>query len=247
MKKILITLAAVLCCWMTMTVFTACTDSDDNSTQQGPQSSGIDMSDLDTSVRPGDDFYQYACGGWIKNNPLPATYSRYSKVEKLLANNQERIKAILEDLQTGSFADGSTEQKLADLYRLAMDSQRRNQQGVEPLMGIIGQMEQAATVEQLFQIQLQLVPENFYVFLAAYFAADEKNATQNILGVKQSGIGMGQKEYYLDTAISTPLPRTSARPTNRPSPRCSSTLDSPSSRLRRRWRTSCTWRPNWLR
>lgn len=202
MKKILITLAAVLCCWMTMTVFTACTDSDDNSTQQGPQSSSIDMSDLDTSVRPGDDFYQYACGGWIKNNPLPATYSRYSKVEKLLANNQERIKAILEDLQTGSFADGSTEQKLADLYRLAMDSQRRNQQGVEPLMGIIGQMEQAATVEQLFQIQLQLVPENFYVFLAAYFAADEKNATQNILRVKQSGIGMGQKEYYLDTATA---------------------------------------------
>ena len=202
MKKILITLAAVLCCWMTMTVFTACTDSDDNSTQQGPQSSGIDMSDLDTSVRPGDDFYQYACGGWIKNNPLPATYSRYSKVEKLLANNQERIKAILEDLQTGSFADGSTEQKLADLYRLAMDSQRRNQQGVEPLMGIIGQMEQAATVEQLFQIQLQLVPENFYVFLAADFAADEKNATQNILRVKQSGIGMGQKEYYLDTATA---------------------------------------------
>ena len=202
MKKILITLAAVLCCWMTMTVFTACTDSDDNSTQQGPQSSSIDMSDLDTSVRPGDDFYQYACGGWIKNNPLPATYSRYSKVEKLLANNQERIKAILEDLQTGSFADGSTEQKLADLYRLAMDSQRRNQQGVEPLMGIIGQMEQAATVEQLFQIQLQLVPENFYVFLAADFAADEKNATQNILRVKQSDIGMGQKEYYLDTATA---------------------------------------------
>ena len=196
------TLAAVLCCTLTMTVFTACTDSDDNSTQQGPQSSGIDMSDLDTSVRPGDDFYQYACGGWIKNNPLPATYSRYSKVEKLLANNQERIKAILEDLQTGSFADGSTEQKLADLYRLAMDSQRRNQQGVEPLMGIIGQMEQAATVEQLFQIQLQLVPENFYVLLAAYFAADEKNATQNILRVKQSGIGMGQKEYYLDTATA---------------------------------------------
>lgn len=57
MKKFFMTLAAVLCCWMTMTVFTACTDSDDNSTQQGPQSSGIDMSDLDTSVRPGDDFY----------------------------------------------------------------------------------------------------------------------------------------------------------------------------------------------
>ena len=74
---------------------------------------------------------------------------------------------------------------LADLYRMAMDSQRRNEQGVEPLMGIIRQMEQATTVEQLFQIQLQLVPENFYVFLAAYFAADEKNATRYILKVKR--------------------------------------------------------------
>ena len=72
------------------------------------------------------------------------------------------------------------------------------QQGVEPLMGIIDQMEQATTVEQLFQIHLQLVPEKFYAFIVTSFAADEKNATQNILKVKQYGIGMGQKEYYLD-------------------------------------------------
>ena len=176
--------------------FTACTD--DNPTQQGAQTSGIDMSNLDTSVRPGDDFYQYACGGWMKNNPLPAAYSRYGSSEKLSEDNQARLKAILDDLQTGNFVAGSMEQKLADLYRMAMDSQRRNQQGVEPLMGIIRQMEQATTVEQLFQIHLQLVPEKFYAFIVTSFAADEKNATQNILKVKQYGIGMGQKEYYLD-------------------------------------------------
>ena len=185
---------------MTMAImvlgFTACTD--DNPTQQGAQTSGIDMSNLDTSVRPGDDFYQYACGGWMKNNPLPAAYSRYGSSEKLSEDNPARLKAILDDLQTGNFVAGSTEQKLADLYRMAMDSQRRNQQGVEPLMGIIDQMEQATTVEQLFQIHLQLVPEKFYAFIVTSFAADEKNATQNILKVKQYGIGMGQKEYYLD-------------------------------------------------
>ena len=182
--------------------FTACSDNDDNPTQQGPQTTGIDMSNLDTSVRPGDDFYQYACGGWIKNNPLPAAYSRYGSSERLSEENQVRINAILDELQTGNFAAGSTEQKLADLYRLAMDSQRRNQQGVEPLMGIIGQMEQATTVEQLFQIHLQLVPENFYAFLITNFAADEKNAKMNILKVNQGGIGMGLKEYYLDDATA---------------------------------------------
>ena len=182
--------------------FTACSDNDDNPTQQGPQTTGIDMSNLDTSVRPGDDFYQYACGGWIKNNPLPAAYSRYGSSERLSEENQVRINAILDELQTGNFAAGSTEQTLADLYRLAMDSQRRNQQGVEPLMGIIGQMEQATTVEQLFQIHLQLVPENFYAFLITNFAADEKNAKMNILKVNQGGIGMGLKEYYLDDATA---------------------------------------------
>ena len=180
--------------------FTACTD--DNPTQQGRQPSGIDMSNLDTSVRPGDDFYQYACGGWIKNNPLPAAYSRYGSMEKLAEENQTRIKAVLDNLQTGNFVAGSTEQKLADLYRMAMDSQRRNQQGVEPLMGIIRQMEQATTVEQLFQIHLQLIPENFYAFLTTFFTADEKNSKMNILKVKQGGIGMGLKEYYLDTATA---------------------------------------------
>lgn len=196
MKKILFLTAMVIIALG----FTACTD--DNPTQQGQQTSDIDISNLDTSVRPGDDFYQYACGGWIKNNPLPPAYSRYGSSERLSEENQVRINAILDELQTGNFAAGSTEQKLADLYRLAMDSQRRNQQGVEPLMGIIRQMEQATTVEQLFQIQLQLVPEKFYAFLITNFAADVKNSKMNILMVNQGGIGMGLKEYYLDNATA---------------------------------------------
>lgn len=202
MKKIKFTLAAVVCCAMISTVFTACVDEADNVVPV-QAASGIDIGNLDTSVRPADDFYQYACGGWITNNPLPAAYSRYSRFEKLEEENATRINAIVDELQGGSYANGTTEQKLADLYRLAMDSNRRNQEGVEPLMGIIRQLEQAATQEQLFHIQLQLAPQGYSGFMSAYFGADEKNATQNILKVNQSGTALGQKEYYLSTDEAT--------------------------------------------
>ncbi len=91
-------------------------------------------------VRPADNFYQFANGGWMKNNPLPAAYSRYGTFQQLVETNKQRIKAILEGLQGSSYAAGSTERKLSDLYKMAMNSGRRNQDGVQPLMGIIAQL-----------------------------------------------------------------------------------------------------------
>ena len=197
------TLAAVLCCTMATAVFTACVNEADNFVVPEQGASGIDIGNLDTSVRPADDFYQYACGGWMANHPLPAAYSRYSNFEKLAEENDARIKAIVDELQAGSYANGTTEQKLADLYRLAMDSNRRNQEGVEPLMGIIRQVEQATTQDELFQIKLQLAPVWYLGFMKAGFGADEKDATNNILQLSQGGLALGQKEYYLDTDDQT--------------------------------------------
>ena len=77
--------------------------------------SGISLNDLDTSVRPADDFYQYACGGWMKNNPLPAAYSRYGSFDRLAEDNNKRINGILKELLENSYPKGSVEQKLSDL------------------------------------------------------------------------------------------------------------------------------------
>lgn len=197
------TLAAVLCCTMITVLFTACINEADNYVVPEQGASGIDIGNLDTSVRPADDFYQYACGGWMAKHPLPAAYSRYGCFEILGEENAKRIKDILDELQAGNYANGTTEQKLADFYRLAMDSKRRNQEGVEPLMGIIRQLEQATTHEELFQIQLQLAPTGYSVFMKDILSADEKDATHYILNLKQGGLALGQKEYYLDTDDQT--------------------------------------------
>ena len=177
---------------------TSCSDKDD-SEEPAKASTGININNLDTSVRPADDFYQYANGGWMANNPLPPAYSCYGTFDKLIEENTTRIKAILDGMQNASFSSGSTEQKLCDLYRLAMDNNRRNAEGVQPLMGLIQQLEQATTNEELFQIHLQLAPQGYAGFMNISLGADEKNATQNILNVKQGGTTLGQKEYYLDT------------------------------------------------
>lgn len=165
--------------------------------------SGIDLTNLDNSVRPQDDFFSYACGGWMKKNPLPAAYSRYGSFDVLGENNNKRINGILKELLSGSYAKGSTEQKLSDLYKLSMDEARRNKEGVQPLMPLLNKMEKAKTTADLFKIQLELVPMGDSEFVGTYVAADEKNAKQNILYVAQSGITLRQKEYYLDTDSAT--------------------------------------------
>ena len=165
--------------------------------------SGINMGDLDQSVRPADDFYEYACGGWMKANPLPAAYSRYGSFDRLGEDNNKRINGILKELQENSYPAGTVEQKLSDLYKLAMDSARREKDGLAPVMPLIQRMEAAKTKEQLFAIQLEMMPYGDAELFVAYIGADEKNATQNILNFMQGGLTLGQKDYYVENDEAT--------------------------------------------
>ena len=165
--------------------------------------SGINMNDLDKSVRPADDFYEYACGGWMKANPLPAAYSRYGSFDRLGEDNNKRINGILKELQENSYPAGTVEQKLSDLYKLAMDSARREKDGLTPVMPLIQRMEAAKTKEQLFAIQLEMMPYGDAELFVAYIGADEKNATQNILNFMQGGLTLGQKDYYVENDEAT--------------------------------------------
>lgn len=170
---------------------------------QAQLKSGIDLTNLDNSVRPADDFFQYACGGWMKKNPLPAAYSRYGSFDKLAKDNNERINSILTDLLKNTYAEGSTERKLSDFYKLAMDSVRRNAEGVKPVMPLLGELEGAKSLDALRALQLKYAAFGYGVPMGIGFGADEKNAKMNILNVYQGGLVLGQKEYYLDTDSAT--------------------------------------------
>ena len=165
--------------------------------------SGLVMSNLDKTAKPADDFYQFATGGWQKNNPLPAAYSRYGSFDQLQENNNKRINSILGELQKKNYKKGSIEQKLSDFYKLAMDVDRRNKEGVAPVKPLLDEIAAAQSKADLQKLQVKYAWMGLGVSYGAGFGADEKNVTQNIYNLSQGGLTLGAKDYYLNNDAAT--------------------------------------------
>lgn len=170
---------------------------------QAQNKSGLVMSNLDKTTKPADDFYQFATGGWQKNNPLPAAFSRYGSFDKLQEDNNKRINDILSELQKKTYKQGTIEQKLSDFYKLALDVESRNKAGIAPVKPMLDEIEAAQTKEDLQKIQLKYAKLGFGLSYGSYFGADEKNVTMNILNINQGGLTLGQKDYYVNNDAST--------------------------------------------
>ena len=165
--------------------------------------SGLKMENLDKKVKPQDDFYMFATGGWQKLNPLPAAYSRFGSFDQLQEDNNKRINSILDELKKKTFAEGTTERKLADFYKMAMDVERRNKEGIAPVKPLLDELESSRTKSDLLALQKKYAVFGYGVPFGSYFGADEKNVTMNILNISQGGLTLGQKDYYLNNDEAT--------------------------------------------
>jgi putative endopeptidase len=164
------------------------------------QTTGIDLANLDTTAVPQNDFYQYACGGWMANNPLTAEYSRFGSFDKLALNNLEQVNGLIKEIASGSHKKGSVAQKIGDFYNMAMDTARRDQEGIAPLQKTLDEIAAISSRDQLSEV---LGKSMEFGLFALYVDADALNSSMNILNEYQAGFALGEKEYYLDTDEQT--------------------------------------------
>ena len=185
MKKLTLIIATAL-------MMTACAN---DAAEKTP---AINPANFDQSIALKDNFYQWATGGWQKNNPLKPEYSRYGSFDVLRENNEIRINELFQAMAKSKAEAGSVEQKISDLYKMGLDEERLNKEGAEPIREAINNILAMTERQQIIDALAQLHTDGIGVFFAAYPSADLADSNMTILYMEQSGLGMGNRDYYVE-------------------------------------------------
>lgn len=176
--------------------------SENGQKKQNNLQDNINVTNLDSTVNPGNDFYQFATGGWQKLNPIPDEYARYGSFDKLREENQKQIQELIEELGKAEHKAGTNAQKIGDLYKSGMDSVKLNADGAAPIQSKLQKISSTKDKKQLIGLMAEVsksAPSPFFNF---YVTADDKDASMNIAHFMQGGIGMGDRDYYLEDQTS---------------------------------------------
>ncbi|MBE6200121.1 MAG: M13 family metallopeptidase [Rikenellaceae bacterium] len=169
------------------------------SCQSGKQATpAIDRTNFDESVALNEDFYQYVTGGWQEKNPLKPEFARYGVFDVMRENNEVRINELFDTMTKSEAAAGSVEQKIADLYKMGLDSVRLNAEGMAPVMPDVEKIMAMQSIAELPEVLAYIHTVAGSPMFNMGVGADLLNSNINTLYVEQGGLGMGNRDYYLD-------------------------------------------------
>ncbi|MCQ2153055.1 MAG: M13 family metallopeptidase [Bacteroidales bacterium] len=157
----------------------------------------INSENFDLSTAPGEDFYQYATGGWQKNNPLKPEFSRYGSFDILAENNQVRLNDLFRSLAGRKLRKGTVEQKIADLYLMGLDSVKLNAEGGKPVGDDLRTIEAVSSVEEFVSLSAEMQRRGGDGLFGVYVGPDLMDNTNQILYIDESGLSMPNRDYYL--------------------------------------------------
>lgn len=159
------------------------------------QKRGVDRANLDPSVAPQTDFYDYACGGWMKANPLKPEFARYGTFDELRENNRVQLRELIMNLDTKNAPQGSITQKIGDLYAMGLDSLRLNIEGAQPIIGDVVAINQTPKSDVMDLLATKIGVDGFF---STGVEADMMNSDIHAMYWSQGGMGLGDSDYYLE-------------------------------------------------
>jgi putative endopeptidase len=162
--------------------------------------SGVDRADLDSAVKPGDDFFAYVNGAWLKKNPIPAEYSRWGAFSKLRDDNLVALREILDGLVNGRGLNTEEAKKLRDFYQTAMNEEQLESQAAKPLAAWFDKIAKVKSPDEIISLAGELRATGISSLFAFSVDQDEKQSSRYAVQLWQDGMGLPERDYYLGTS-----------------------------------------------
>jgi putative endopeptidase len=178
-------------------VIGACTNQTNSSKKDFK---AIDKANMDTTIAPGKDFFRYASGNWMKKHPIPAEFSRYGAFEQLEEENQKKLKELFTTAANNkSAAKGSNQQKIGDFYSSGLDTVKIEANSYKPIVEDLANIDKLTNTEELIKYIANMQLSGMSPLFSIYAAPDDKNSNKVIAQFYQGGLGLGDRDYYLNT------------------------------------------------
>lgn len=190
------TIRAVSACALGMVLLSACKDKEKD---QLYAENDVLINNVDKSVKPGDDFFMYANGAWLKKNPIPAAYSSWSIFNLVQEDLRNKMRKINEDAVKANASKGSNTQKIGDFYYSGMDTVNIEKLGLSPLKAELAKIDAIKDVNGLVSEFANLVTLGVTNPIAIYAGQDDRNSEKIVMSLRQSGIGLPNRDYYYKT------------------------------------------------
>ncbi|MBL4670283.1 MAG: hypothetical protein JKY30_13615 [Flavobacteriales bacterium] len=176
----------------------ACGGNEEQSHQEEIKATtpAFDISQIDSTIMPCEDFEKFAVGNWLKNNPVPESESRWGSFNIVHDANEIKLRAIVEDAVSAKAEKGTPLQQVGDFYASALDSTTVNELRIQPIQPMLDKIEAVSTVQELIEVMAETRKIGSGSMFAGYVGIDAKNSSQYIMHLSQGGLGLPDKTYY---------------------------------------------------
>ncbi|HLN19842.1 MAG TPA: M13 family metallopeptidase [Bacteroidales bacterium] len=181
-------------------MFSGCTGNVKESSEVQKVYPAIETGNMDTSINPGDDFFMYVNGNWVKNNPIPSDKNSWSAFAEISERNRTDIKSIIENAASQKdAAEGSISMQIGSFYNAGMDTSKIEMSGIEPLNELFAKIESIKSVDDVQSVAAYLQKFGIGPFFYIFPNSDQKNSEMVIANLFQSGLGLPDRDYYFRT------------------------------------------------